>query len=120
MAKRKTIQQREIEAVTQKALNELGRVVAITSARNSKISKQVNPLRLRDSLNYRVKPYDTVTIAQNFYGKYNTPKGQATPQDRSNIQNTPIKNAIKQYLPDAKKVFIKDMTDLLFQPIRPK
>lgn len=117
MAKRKTIQQKEIENLTKKSLDELGRKISVVTARNSKVSDLKNPNHLRDSVNYRVKPFDTLIVSQNFYGKYNTPKGKATPQDRSNIKDTPIRNAINEFVPEAKKVFIKSMVDLLKSPV---
>lgn len=119
MAKRKTIQQTQIEQLTKDTMNDLGRKITVVTARRSKVSKLVKS-HLRDSVNWRVRPADTVTISQFFYGKYNTPKGQATPSDRANIQNTPLKNAINDFVEDAKKVYIKEMRDLLFQPIRQK
>ena len=119
MAKRKTIQEKEIEKITKDSLNELGRTISVVTARNSKVSK-LQKNHLRDSLNYRVRPFDTLTISQFRYGKWNTPKGKATPKDRSNIKDTPILNAINQYVPEAKKVFIKSIADLLKSPIKKK
>ena len=66
---------------------------------------------------YRVKPFDTLTVAQFRYGKWNTPKGQATPKNRSNIKNTPLRNAIEENVNDETKIFVKDMIDLLKAPI---
>ena len=119
MAKRKTIQEKEIEKITKDSLNELGRLVSVVAARNSKVSK-LQKNHLRDSLNYRVRPFDTLTISQFRYGKWNTPKGKPTPKDRSNIKDTPILNAIEEYVPNAKKVFIKNIADLLKSPIKKK
>lgn len=119
MAKRKTIQEKEIEKITKDSLNELGRLVSIVTARNSKVSN-LQKNHLRDSVNYRVRPFDTLTISQFRYGKWNTPKGKPTPQDRSNIKDTPILNAINEYVPNAKKVYIKSIVDLLKSPIKKK
>lgn len=119
MARRKTIQEKEIEKITKDSLNELGRKISVVTARNSKVSK-LQKSHLRDSVNYRVKPFDTLTVSQFRYGKWNTPKGKPTPQDRSNIKDTPILNAINQYLPNAKKVYAKSIRDLLVAPIKKK
>lgn len=116
MAKRKTVQEKEVEKLTIEALNGLGRAITVTSSRASKISK-LQKDHLRDSANYRVKPYDVLTVSQNFYGRYNTPKGQPTPKDRSNIKNTPLRNAIAKLKPEATTVFMKNMVDLLKSPI---
>ena len=117
MAKRLTIQEKEVRKRIAERLNELGRKITVTSSRNSKVSKWQNPNHLRDSANYKVKPFDTLTVAQNFYGKYNTPKGQPTPADRSNIKNTPLRNAIEEFVNEETKIFVKDMVDLLKSPI---
>ena len=119
MAKRKTIQEKEIEKITKDSLNSLGRIVSVVTARNSKVSK-LQKNHLRDSVNYRVKPFDTLIVSQFRYGKWNTPKGKATPKDRSNIKDTPVLNAINEHVPNAKKVYIKSIADLLKSPIKKK
>lgn len=116
MAKRKTIQQKEVEALTKKFLDELGRKITVVSSRNSKVSK-LQKEHLRDSANWRVKPYNVVTVSQSFYGKYNTPKGKATPKNRNNIKDTPLLNSIEENTPPEVEVFVKDMIDLLMSPI---
>ena len=116
MAKRLTIKEKEVRKRITERLNELGRKITVTSSRNSKVSK-LQKEHLRDSANYRVKPFDTLTVAQSFYGKYNTPKGQPTPKDRRNIENTPLRNAIAEFVDEETKIFVKDMVDLLKSPI---
>lgn len=113
MPKRKSIQQQEVENLTKKALNMMGEQISQDSAKNSK--KRTGDLI--DSQNYRVKPYNVLTVSQNFYGKYNTPKGKPTPKNRNNIKDTPLKNAIKKFKQPGVDVFIKDMIDLLKSPI---
>lgn len=113
MPKRKTIQEKEIEALMTKHLNDIGKKVSEDAAKNSKVRTG----DLRDSENYRVRPYDVLTVSQNFYGKYNTPKGKSTPKDRSNITDTPLKNSIAKNVPAGTKLLIKDMIDLLKSPI---
>lgn len=107
----------------QKHLNEIGRKVSIESKRNSKIAKSTKNFTggsLRDSGNFNVKPFNTINLYQNFYGKYNTPKGKPTPQDRSNIKDTPLLNSIEKNVPDGVKLLVKDMIDLLKSPIKIK
>lgn len=119
MARRKTIQEKEIEKITKDSLNELGRLVSVVTARNSKVSK-LQKNHLRDSVNYRVKPFDTLIVSQFRYGKWNTPKGKPTPKDRSNIKDTPVLNAIHEHAPKAAKIYIKSIADLLKSPIKKK
>jgi hypothetical protein len=97
-------------------LNELGRKITILAGRNSKVS-DLQKDHLRDSGNYRVKPYNVLTVSQNFYGKYNTPKGKATPKNRDNIKDTPMRNSIRENTEDGIKVLIKDLVTLLKSPI---
>ena len=116
MARRKTIQEKEIEATIKKHLDDLGRKITVVAGRNSKVSK-LQKDHLRDSGNWRVKPYNVLTVSQNFYGKYNTPKGKATPSDRSNIRDTPMRNSIRENTEEGIKVLIKDLVTLLKSPI---
>ena len=60
-----------------------------------------------------MKPFDTLILTQFKYGKFNTPKGKATPSDRDNIKDTPMLNAIREVFPHGKKVILKDLVDLL-------
>lgn len=113
MPKRKSIQQQEVENLTKKALNMMGEQISTESAKNSK--KRTGDLI--DSQNYRVKPFNTLTVSQNYYGKYNTPKGKPTPKNRDNIKDTPLRNAIEKFKQPGVEVFVKDMIDLLKSPI---
>ena len=115
MAK-KTVQQKQIEETIRKELNILGRKVIVIASRNSKVSK-LPKNHLRDSGNWKVKKFDVLTLLQFDYGKYNTPKGQATPKDRENLKNTPLENAINDFVPESTKVITKNITDLLISPI---
>ena len=119
MAKRKTVQQKEEEAIVTKHLNELGRKVSVITGRNSKVSDKQKQ-HLRDSQNYRVKPYNVLIVTQNFYGKYNTPKGKATPKDRSNLKDTPLRNSIREFVPETTKVIVKDLKDMIISPVKLK
>lgn len=112
MAKRLTIQEKQVRELTKNALDELGRKIIVVSSRNSKVSKKQKE-HLRDSGNFRVKPYNVLTVSQSFYGRYNTPKGKPTPKDRSNIKDTPLLNSIEENTPPEIEVFVKNMVDLL-------
>lgn len=116
MAKRITIQEKEIREMTKSFLNELGRKITVISSRNSKVSK-LQKEHLRDSGNFRVKPYNVLIVSQSFYGRYNTPKGKATPKNRTNIKDTPLLNSINENVPPEVDVFVKNMVDLLKSPI---
>ncbi len=120
MAKRKTIQEKEIDALLTKHLDSIGRKIKTVAARNSKIRQSTERITggsLRDSVNYRVKPYNVINLSQNYYGKYNTPKGKSTPSDRSNLKDTPLLNSIRENLPEGVNLLVKDIVDLLKSPI---
>lgn len=119
MGRRKTIQEKEVEVLMTKHLDEIGRLIIVESSRNSKVSK-IQKDHLRDSGNFRVKPYNVLTVTQYQYGKWNTPKGKATPADRSNIKDTPLLNSIQENVNEGVKVLIKDMLDLLTAPVQLK
>lgn len=116
MPRIKTIQEREIESTIRKSLDELGRLVVVESGRKSKVS-DLQKDHLRDSGNFKTKPYNVLTVTQNFYGRYNTPKGKPTPQNRSNIKDTPMSNAVRENAKDTVKIIIKNMVDLLKSPV---
>ena len=116
MPKRLTIQEKQIREVMTKSLNELGRKITVIAGRNSKVSK-LQKSHLRDSGNYRVKPYNVLTVSQFFYGKFNTPKGKATPKNRTNIKDTPMLNAISENVPEGTSVIVKELVDLIKSPI---
>jgi hypothetical protein len=120
MAKRITTNERQIRDSIKKNLNEIGRRTSVQSRRTSKIAKSTERFTggsLRDSGNYRVKPYNVLTLSENFYGKYNTPKGKKTPSDRSNLKDTPLQLAIDDNVPDGTNVIINDIMDILVAPI---
>lgn len=116
MSRKKTIQQREVERLTKESLLLLGDKIKIIVKRTSKVSL-LEKDHLRDSIGRAVKPFNTLILSQKFYGQYNTPKGEATPKNRSNLTNTPMENAIRENLPDAVNVYVKNMIDLLTSPI---
>ena len=69
MAKRRTRQQIDADKIIKAQLNELGEKVYQQAKNNSRVDTG----RLRDSVNYMVKPDTTLTVAQVFYGKFQHP-----------------------------------------------
>ena len=114
MAARKTIQQKQIEALTKKHLDEIGYKVRADILKYSKVRTS----DLSESGNFRTEPYNLLTLTQNFYGKYNTPKGKPTPKDKDNIQDTVMKNAVRDHVPPGIKILVKDMIDLIKSPLK--
>ena len=102
--------------MTKESLLLLGDKIKVIVKRTSKVSLLTKD-HLRDSIGRGVKPFNTLILSQKFYGQYNTPKGEATPKNRRNLTNTPIENAIRENLPDAVNVYVKNMIDLLTSPI---
>ena len=69
MAKRRTRQQIDADKIIKAQLNELGEKVYQQARNNSRVDTG----RLRDSVNYMVKPDTTLTVAQVFYGRFQDP-----------------------------------------------
>lgn len=69
MAKRRTRQQIDADKIIKAQLNELGEKVFQQARNNSRVDTG----RLRDSVNYMVKPDTTLTVAQVFYGRFQNP-----------------------------------------------
>jgi len=107
MAKRKTIQEKEIEKLITKHLDELGKVITEDSAKNSRVRTG----DLRDSQNFRTRPFNVLTVSQNWYGKGLYLKGK-----NSGAKNA-LNESVKKNVPPGIKVLIKDMVDLLKSPI---
>jgi len=69
VAKRRTRQQIDADKIIKAQLNELGEKVYQQARNNSRVDTG----RLRDSVNYMVKPDTTLTVAQVFYGRFQDP-----------------------------------------------
>ena len=69
MAKRRTRQQIDADKIIKAQLNELGEKVFQQARNNSRVDTG----RLRDSVNYMVKPDTVLTVAQVFYGRFQNP-----------------------------------------------
>lgn len=69
MAKRRTKKQIDADKIIKAQLNKLGEKVYQQARSNSRVDTG----RLRDSVNYMVKPDTTLTVAQVFYGKFQEP-----------------------------------------------
>ena len=110
MPKRKTPTERAIEELMKKHLDEIGRKTSVLAARNSRVRTG----DLRDSENYKTKPYNILTLTQNHYGKYNYPKGKKEGEKNA------LAISIKENVPEGVKLLVKDMFDLLSSPIQLK
>jgi hypothetical protein len=69
VAKRRTRQQIDADKIIKAQLNELGQKVFQQARNNSRVDTG----RLRDSVNYMVKPDTVLTVAQVFYGRFQNP-----------------------------------------------
>jgi hypothetical protein len=69
MAKRRTKTQIDSDKIIKAQLNEMGEAIYQEAKDNSRVKTG----RLRDSVNYMVKPDTTLTVGQVYYGKYQQP-----------------------------------------------
>lgn len=108
MAKRRTKEQIKADQVIKKHLNEIGEKIYLEARQTSRVDTG----RLRDSVNYRVKPDTTLTIAQVYYGKYNYPKGV----------NSGEKNALliaaKNHIEETTNLIVTEINDAILQPFK--
>lgn len=117
MAKRRTIQERQIDAIIKQNLNRWGNQVRFDAQANTRVDDD----KLRPSINYRVRPDTIITFVQNKYGKWITPKNVPMPKGRPTVYPTPPYNAlaieIDKDKPELIKIIKKDLIDLLKSPI---
>lgn len=94
MAKRRTKQQIEADQIIKKSLNELGEAVY----QQAKERSRVDTGRLRDSVNYMVRPDTRLTMAQVYYGKFQQPDE--------------LMVAIDQHVPDTVDLIVQEIADV--------
>lgn len=95
MAKRRTKEQIDADKIIKKQLNELGEVIY----QQAKDKSRVDTGRLRDSVNYMVKPDTVLTVAQVYYGKYQQPNE--------------LEVAINDHIDETINIIVTEITDEL-------
>lgn len=95
MAKRRTREQIDADKIIKKELNVMGENIYQYAKTNSRVDTG----RLRDSVNYMVKPDTVLTVAQVYYGAY---------QDPNELQV-----AINEYVDEATNLIVTEITDQL-------
>lgn len=117
MAKRRTIQERQIDAVIKANLNRWGNQVIFDAKENTRVDNDV----LRPSINYRVKPDTVITFVQRIYGKWITPKNVPMPKKPSSQRKSPPYNALQIEIDktksEATEIIVKNLVDLLKSPV---
>lgn len=108
MAKRRSKIQIDADRIIKVQLNEIGEKIY----EEARATSRVDTGRLRDSINYMVKPDTTLTIAQVFYGKYNYPKGV------NSGERNALLIAAQKYINGSTKLIITEITDALIQPFK--
>lgn len=91
-----------------KHLNELGKIVTGESSKTSRVRTG----DLRDSQNYRVRPYNVLNLSQNIYGKDLFLRG------KNSGEKNALMVSIKKNVPEQTNLIVKDLVDLLVSPIR--
>lgn len=95
MAKRRTKEQVSADKIIKQQLNVLGEVIYEEAKNNSRVDTG----RLRDSVNFMVKPDTTLTVAQVYYGKYQDPNE--------------LEMAINRNIEQTTNLIVSEITDLL-------
>ena len=100
MAKRRTKIQVDADKIIKAELNEIGENIYVQARDNSRVDTG----RLRDSVNYMVKPDTTLTVGQVFYGKFQDPNELVV--------------AIRDHLPEATGIIITEINDQILAPFK--
>jgi hypothetical protein len=107
MAARKTLQQKEVEQLNRTSLDELGSLISKDASNFSRVRTG----DLRDSQNFRTKPFNVLTVSENFYGQYQFLKG------KKSGNKDPLQEAININITEGVNLYVKNMIDLLISPI---
>ena len=108
MAKRRTRQQIDADAIIKKHLNELGELVYQQATDTSRRDTG----RLQDEQNYMVRPDTVLTFGQMVYGQWNYPKGITSGEKNA------LLIAINDHLEDATNLIITSITDAIIQDFK--
>lgn len=100
MAKRRTKIQIDADKIIKAKLNIIGE----NTYQQARTRSRVDTGRLRDSVNYMVKPDTTLTMAQVFYGKYQDPNELVV--------------AIRDNVPEGTNLIITEINDQLLAPFK--
>jgi hypothetical protein len=100
MAKRRTKIQIDADKIIKAKLNIIGE----KAYEQAKARSRVDTGRLRDSVNYMVKPDTTLTLAQVFYGKFQDPNELIV--------------AIRDNVPEGTNLIITEINDQLLAPFK--
>jgi hypothetical protein len=104
VARRRTREQIEADQIIKRRLNELGEI----AYQEAKDNSRVRTGRLRDSVNYMVRPDTRLTMAQVYYGKYQQPDELMEAINR-NIDNSI--DLIVQEIADVSTALILNIND---------
>lgn len=97
MAKRRTKEQISADKIIKNKLNDLGEIIYQETKDNSRVDTG----RLRDSVNYMVKPDTVLTVAQVYYGKYQHPNE--------------LEESINRNIDETINLIVTEITDILTQ-----
>ena len=100
MAKRRTKIQIDADKIIKAKLNIIGE----NTYHQARARSRVDTGRLRDSVNYMVKPDTTLTLAQVFYGKFQDPNELIV--------------AIRDNVPEGTNLIITEINDQLLAPFK--
>ncbi|MCP4634244.1 MAG: HK97 gp10 family phage protein [candidate division Zixibacteria bacterium] len=99
---RRTRKQIDADKIIKKGLNVLGEKVYNQARSRSRVDTG----RLRDSVNFRVKPDTVLTVGQVFYGKFQKPDE--------------LIKAVEDHIDDSTKIVVTEINDQLLAPFKTK
>jgi hypothetical protein len=110
MAKRRTSEQIKSDRIIKKELLKLGNKILEVAVPDSRRDTG----RLQDEMNFRVYSDVNLEMSQLYYGAFNYPAGQS-----SGRQNA-LLIAIDELRPEATKIIIDTINDLILAPFKEK
>jgi hypothetical protein len=108
MAQRRSKLQIDADKIIKAQLNDIGEKIYLEARATSREDTR----RLINSINFRVKPDTTLTIAQVYYGKYNYPAGV------NSGERNALLIAAQKYIEGSTKLIITEINDALLQPFK--
>ncbi len=100
MAKRRNKQQIEADKIIKAQLNKLGEIIY----QEAKANSRVRTGRLRDSVNYMVKPDTTLTVGQVYYGAFQDPNE--------------LLAAVNRHVSETTNIIVTEINDAILQPFK--
>lgn len=114
MARKLTQDQKNERQIIRDNLNRFG--LDVTQNVINKYARQ-NTGRLKKTINFRTEPYNVLTFAQVYYGKYTTFKDKPS-QSMNQSDYNPLLQTILKEKKELQNIIIKDLKESILYPFK--